>query len=257
MNTPRLPVLFIAHGNPLLLDLPHRVAELQRWAQDLPTPKAILMISAHWQTSPIALGATQAVPLIYDFYGFPAKYYQLQYATPSSAVLAERVQTLLTPDHPKLQQRQERGLDHGAYVPLMCMYPDAQIPVVQLSLPSEDPKTLLQLGEQLRPLRDEGVMIMTSGYITHNLRQWTDEGVVAPWASEFDQWVADKIDHRDLDALANYQKEAPGARASVPTPEHFVPLFITLGAGYPDETIDYPITGFEFGSFSHRSIQVG
>lgn len=257
MNTSRLPALFIAHGNPLLLDLPHRVAELHQLAQDLPVPKAILMISAHWQTSPIALGATQAAPLIYDFYGFPAKYYQLQYATPSSAQLAERVQTLLAPTHPNLQQRQERGLDHGAYIPLMCMYPESQIPVVQLSLPSEDPLELLQLGEQLRPLREEGVMIMTSGYITHNLRQWTDEGVVAPWASDFDQWVTEKINSWDLDALVNYQQVAPGARASVPTPEHFVPLFITLGTRYPDERVDFPITGFEFGSFSHRSVQVG
>ncbi len=253
----RMPVLFVAHGNPLMLDLAHRMQELTRWGQELPRPTGILVISAHWQSRPLTIGASQPTPLIYDFYGFPSQYYQLSYPTPPAAELAAQVRQLLQTEEVAYQEQPERGFDHGVWVPLLGMYPAADIPVLQLSLPGDNPKTLLELGQTLAPLRDEGILIMTSGYLTHNLRQWTDDGIIAPWAAAFDDWIAAHLQARDLQSLLDYQRLAPGVQQSVPTPEHLVPLFVAMGASTDTDPVSFPITGFEFGSFSHRSVQFG
>lgn len=252
----RMPVLFVAHGNPMLTDMPHRCEELATWASRLPRPRAILIISAHWLASPLTLGATRPVPLVYDFYGFAPKYYQVTYPAPGAPELAERLHRLLA-GKLTLTERPDRGLDHGAYVPLLCMYPDADIPVLQLSLPSEDPDSLLELGRWLAPLRDEGVLIIASGYLTHNLRDWRGESTTADWALAFDDWVATRLLSRDLASLLDYRRLAPGVEQALPTHEHFVPLFVTLGAADLAEPLSFPIRGFEFGSFSHRSVQFG
>ncbi|HXY20946.1 MAG TPA: class III extradiol ring-cleavage dioxygenase, partial [Gemmatimonadales bacterium] len=168
MPDPRVPAIFLAHGSPFLLDDEAWVADLRRWAGSLPRPRAVLMLSAHWEQKPITLGATRPVPLVYDFYGFPEKYYRVQYPAPAAPDLARRLKELLGRTQPVIES--DRGLDHGAYVPLLAMYPSADVPVLQVSLPNLDPTTLFELGRALAPLRREGVLIVGSGFLTHNLR---------------------------------------------------------------------------------------
>lgn len=252
----RLPTLFVAHGAPPLLDEPGWVKELGDWGQTLQKPSSILMLSAHWAERPITIGATTQVPLVYDFYGFPERYYRLRYPSPGAPQLAKRVRELLSPHQP-VADDPGRGLDHGAYVPLVAMYPKADVPVLQVSLPTLDAKTLFDLGKQLAPLRDEGVLIIGSGFITHNLRtiDW-DNGPPPSWAVDFDSWTGEVLKRHDSDALLDYQTKGPGVRQSLPTVEHFVPLAIAAGAAV-DAPVTFPITGFWAGSFSRRSVQFG
>ncbi len=251
-----MPVLFIGHGSPMTIEQPRRLAEWQAWGAALPRPRAVLMISAHWETRPLMLGATDTQPLIYDFYGFPESYYQLSYPAPGAPELARRVAELLGEAGVAYGERPERGWDHGVWIPMLGLYPEADVPLLQISLPSQEPAALMQLGATLAPLREEGVLIITSGLLTHNLRQWTPDGVVAPWARAFDEWLAERLLARDWSALCDWSS-APGARESVPTADHLVPLFVAMGASQPGEALSFPVTGFEFGSFSHRSVQFG
>src|SRR6202042_2607875 len=228
----RMPAIYLGHGAPPLVDDPLWVTQLEAWARALPLPRAILMVSAHWESAPLTIGATRdGVPLIYDFGGFAERYYQARYPAPASPWLAGQVRGLLSGREPVTDQP-ERGLDHGAYVPLTVMYPDADIPVLQVSMPTLDPTRLLRIGEALRPLRDEGVLIVGSGFLTHGLPFLQDFRFDAPppgWSAEFDHWAAEALDAGDVDALANFSR-APGARYAHPTTEHFAPLFVTLGA---------------------------
>ena len=248
----RMPAIFLAHGAPPLLDDPPWMAELAAWAREMPRPRAILVISAHWEAAPLAIGATQPVPLIYDFYGFPDRFYKLAYPSPGAPELAARVRGLIagTVDQP------QRGLDHGAYIPLMCMYPEADIPVLQISIPSLEASSQLAIGRALAPLRDEGVLIIGSGFITHNLRALGLRQTPA-WASDFDSWVGDAVARGNVDALVDYKHAAPGVRESLPTHEHFVPLLAAVGAGGGDR-VTFPITGFWWnGPMTKRSVQLG
>ena len=254
----RLPALFVAHGAPPLLDDAGWVRELGDWSASLPRPRSILMISAHWEAHPATIGATRTVPLLYDFYGFPRHYYEQQYAAPGAPELATRVRSLLRSSD-GVADDPERGLDHGAYVPLVAMYADADVPVLQLSLPTEDPQRLFDFGRALRPLRDEGVLIIGSGFITHNLRaiDWSSSSEPPSWAAEFDAWTADALLRNDVDALLDYRGKAPGVRLSLPTHEHFVPLLVALGASADAEQVRFPISGFWLGSMTRRSAQFG
>jgi 4,5-DOPA dioxygenase extradiol len=254
-----MPAIFLAHGSPFLLDDTAWVSELGGWARALPRPAGVLMLSAHWEQKPVTLGATASVPLVYDFSGFPAKYYQVRYAPPGAPALAARVRALLSPGQPIFDEP-ARGLDHGAYVPLLAMYPRADVPVLQVSLPSLDPVALLALGRALAPLREEGVLIVGSGFLTHNLRTADlGPGAVAPaWAVEFDAWAADALARQDVDALLDYRRLAPGVRLALPTHEHFVPVLAALGASVDRSgPVHFPITGFAYGSMTKRSVQFG
>jgi 4,5-DOPA dioxygenase extradiol len=255
----RMPAVFLAHGSPLLLDDAKWVGELAAWAGALPRPRAILMISAHWLDRPVTLGATQTVPLVYDFYGFEPRHYDVKYRAPGAPDLARRVRELLGADGP-VADEPTRGLDHGAYVPLVAMYPRADVPVLQMSIPTMDPAALLELGRRLAPLRDEGVLIVGSGFLTHNLAAFEPEADARPpaWASEFDAWTADALVRRDADALVAYRGRAPGVRMALPTHEHFVPVLVALGASVgASEEVRFPVTGFTYGSFTKRSVQFG
>jgi 4,5-DOPA dioxygenase extradiol len=255
----RMPALYLGHGAPPLLDDPLWTAELAAWADGLPRPRGILIVSAHWESAPMTLSSPEAgTPLVYDFSGFDARYFGMTYPTPDAAELARLVASVL-PDREPLHQHPRRGLDHGAWVPLKVMYPAADIPVLQLSLPSLDPHRLLAIGRALQPLRDHGVLIIGSGYLTHGLpflRDWRPEAAPPGWSKDFDLWAAEALDRGDVDALADYRAAAPGMPYAHPTVEHYVPLFITLGAavdpGQPPETV---IEGYFFG-LSKRSIQV-
>jgi 4,5-DOPA dioxygenase extradiol len=257
MNDSRMPALYIGHGAPPLLDDPIWSSQLAAWARDLPRPKAILIVSAHWESAPVSLSANGA-PLVYDFGGFDAKYYRMTYETPDATALAQRVAAMMPATEP-VHQHTSRGLDHGAWVPLRIMYPDADIPVLQMSLPTSDPARLLALGERLRPLRDEGVLIIGSGFLTHGLpflKEFRIEAAAPGWSKEFDAWAGEALARGDVDALANYRAEAPGMPYAHPTVEHYTPLFVTLGAATtPDDPGLQVIDGFWMG-LSKRSLQV-
>lgn len=256
MTTPTLPVLFQAHGAPPLLDDDGWIAELAAWAKALPRPQAIVVISAHWEERPISIGAVEPLPLIYDFYGFPEKFYRLQYPSPGAPALAQRIRGLLTNAKIAYTDEPGRGLDHGTYIPLMCMYPEANIPVLQISLPSENPVELYAMGKALAPLRNEGVLIIGSGFLTHNLRAMRLRETPS-WASDFDLWSADVLTRRDVDSLLDYRARAPGVHESLPTHEHFVPVIVAAGAA-GDSAVTFPITGFWWnGPMTRRSVQFG
>ena len=169
MSTTTMPALYLSHGAPPLVDSALWVDQLGAWAGDLPRPTAILVVSAHWESAPLTIGSTTTgTPLIYDFGGFPERFYRAKYNSPGAPELAAQVAALM-PDNERVVQQPNRGLDHGAYVPLTVMYPDADIPVLQISLPTLDPERLLHLGQRLRPLREQGVLIVGSGFTTHGL----------------------------------------------------------------------------------------
>lgn len=253
---PRMPALFLAHGAPPLLEDAQWMRELAAWGNALPRPKAILSISAHWDARPLRIGATRPLPLIYDFYGFPEHFYRLRYPAPGAPEVAARVRELARAADLPFVDDPERGLDHGTYIPLMPMFPTADIPVLQISLPGLDPRTLFDLGRALAPLRDEGVLIIGSGFLTHNMRAFSRE--TPAWAAEFDQWCAEVLGGHDVDALLAYREKAPGVRIALPTVEHFVPVLVAAGAADAHATragISFPVTGFAFGSFTKRSVQ--
>lgn len=254
-----MPSIFLAHGSPLLLDDRHWMAELRAWADAMPTPRAVLMVSAHWVEKPVALSATTTVPLVYDFYGFPQQYYDVQYPAPGAPDLAVRVKELLGRAGREVRQ-EERGLDHGAYVPLVAMYPTADVPVLQMSIPTMSASDLIALGRSLAPLREEGVLIVGSGFLTHNMRSldWRSGSAPPAWAAEFDAWAKEMLERRDVDELAQYRERAPGVRDALPTHEHFVPVAVALGASIDrSESVAFPIAGFTYGSFTKRSVQFG
>ena len=257
MTEDRLPSIFVAHGAPPLLDDAPWVAELHSWAGKLPKPEAILVLSAHWEERPVTIGATTTVPLIYDFAGFAPHHYQQKYPAPGAPQLAAEVRGLLAGQ--PIDEDPQRGLDHGAYVPLVAMYPNADVPVLQVSLPSEDPQELFNLGRALRPLRDSGVLIAGSGFITHNLRalDWHGASATPAWAKDFDAWTANALERNDIDALLDYEQKGPGARIALPTREHFVPLLVALGAAAEGERVQFPISGFWLSSLTRRSVQFG
>jgi 4,5-DOPA dioxygenase extradiol len=254
----RMPVIFAAHGAPILLDDAEWVGQLAAWAGALPRPKSVLMVSAHWQERHPTLGAHRPVPLVYDFFGFPEQYYRTRYAAPGAPALADRVRELLGAARIPFAEEHGRGLDHGAYVPLVAMYPEADVPVLQLSLPRLDPAELLGLGRALAPLRDEGVLLFGSGFLTHNMAYAFQPGVPR-WAREFDDWVAGALERLELEALADFQRRAPSARTALPTWEHYAPVLVAAGAAAVERPCTtFPITGFWMGgAFTKRSVQFG
>ena len=254
----RMPVIFVAHGAPVLLDDAVWMAELAAWAKTMPAPKSILMVSAHWEERPTTLGATRPVPLVYDFYGFPEKYYQTKYASPGAPELAARVRELLRQKSIACADDPKRGLDHGAYVPLVAMVPKADVPVLQMSMPGLVPKELVSLGRALAPLRDEGVLIFGSGFLTHNMRYAFKPGIPA-WAREFDAWAEGALSRLDIEALEDFQARAPAAQLALPTWEHYAPVLVAAGAVADERpSTTFPITGWWMdGAFTKRSVQFG
>ncbi|HYO17934.1 MAG TPA: class III extradiol ring-cleavage dioxygenase [Dermatophilaceae bacterium] len=256
----RMPVLYLSHGAPPLADDPTWTAELASWSADLPRPKSILMISAHWEQAPLALSSTTTVPLIYDFWGFPQRYYDVTYDAPTASELAAEVTRLLQAPGTPVHQDPSRGLDHGAYVPLVEMFPRADVPVLQLSMPTLDPQRLFDLGRKISPLRDQGTLMVGSGFTTHNLRWFNpadgSDGPAPTASSEFDAWAAETMASADIDSLLDFLNKAPAAHEAHPRTEHFAPLFVALGAAYESGGLQNRsvIDGFWYG-LSKRSWQ--
>jgi 4,5-DOPA dioxygenase extradiol len=238
---------------------PHAAALLS-FGQKHDSVRAILMVSAHWQVSrPLRVTAWDQMPLLYDFTGFPDELYHIQYPAPGDPGLAARISSTLRAEDQDTTFDTIRGLDHGAWVPARLAWPDAKIPVLQLSMPFLTPQELFQLGRALRPLRDDNILIAGTGGIVHNLSRVrpNKNAPVDSWAVEFDDWVVEQVQARALEKLFDYRRTAPHARLSVPTTEHFDPLFIVLGAAWPDDSFASIYQGFHHGNISMRSFSVG
>jgi len=223
-------------------------------------PAAIVVISAHWEEPGIQIAAGAHPPLIYDFGGFPQELYQITYDAPGSPSLAAEIAARLKQAGFAAGLDRRRGWDHGVWVPLRLMFPDAHIPVVEISLPMQwSPSELYKVGQALSAFRQEGVLVMGSGGIVHNLRMmnWREKGAPQePWASDFQQWVRNRIEKHDLEELFAYEKAAPNASWAVPTPEHFMPLFPVLGAAGRSAKLLPIFEGIEYANMSMFSFQL-
>ncbi|GAA5786977.1 DODA-type extradiol aromatic ring-opening family dioxygenase [Chitiniphilus shinanonensis] len=229
----RLPTFFVSHGSPMLaLDAGNAGKVWAAIGRDLPRPRAVLMVSAHWHASGSAVGAVAQPDTIHDFGGFPPALYTLQYPAPGDPALAREVFELLGAQGFSPRVDLTRGLDHGAWVPLRVMYPDANVPVVQLALDMrQGPAWHYRLGQALRSLRDSGVLIVGSGSMTHNLHDVFGAEPVSPaYVAPFQAWMHQRLDHGELDALLDYRQQAPHAARAHPSEEHLLPLFVALGA---------------------------
>lgn len=258
----RLPVLFSAHGNPVnaLGETPFSDC-LARWGRSLPRPRALLVVSAHWQMRRLAVTAADQPDTIHDFYGFPPVLFTLDYPAPGDPGLAEEVRLRLLEAGFEATNDLQRGRDHGTWVPLRLLYPEADLPVLQLSLLfGAPPARHIEMGRVLAPLREEGVLIVGSGNVVHNtaavdLRR--RDLPVAPWAVEFDAWVKGRLDAWDLEALAAFPQRAPHAARAHLTSEHFEPLLVACGAadGETRPRVQHVFEGFEHGTLSMRCVQ--
>lgn len=248
-----LPTLFLSHGSPALsLDPGATGAFWQRLGAALPRPEAVLCVSAHWMTEAPAVSAPARNGTIHDFFGFPEPLYRMAYPAPGAPTLAERVAALLEGAGIGAAIDPDRGLDHGAWVPLRLLYPAADIPVIQLSIqPERDAAWHDRLGAALAPLRREGVLILASGGAVHNLRAIQRQGGPPPaWAEAFDDWLAAALAEGRRDELLDWLARAPYAREAQPTPDHFLPLFVALGAAGPAARGERLHHGFTLGTLS-------
>ncbi len=251
----RLPSLFVGHGEPPLAADPAWTGDLIKWGVAIGKPKAILVVSPHWERRPVTLGATTTVPLRHDFKGFPERYSRARYPAPGAPELAARVRELVTATGDKVDDFPDRGLDHGAYVPLMFLYPSFDVPILQITLPAITPGPVFALGRTLAPLRDEGILLIGTGSMTYNPR--TGFTPTTPsWATTFDTWAGDALARGDIDALMA-PENAPAFKQAHPRLDHFAPLWFAAGAADPGGPIHCPITGFWQGGFSKRSVQFG
>ena len=248
-----LPTVFLSHGSPMhALDAGAVGKAWARLGRTLPRPRALLIASAHWETNLPLLTGNPKPATIHDFFGFPETLYRIGYAAPGAPELAQRALAALHGAGFTAAIDGCRGLDHGAWSPLLHMYPDATIPVFQVSLQTAlGPKHHLALGRALAPLAAEGILVIGSGHMTHNLRdRRADDAAPLEYAREFQSWVNERVRDRDLDTLTDYRSRAPhGARAH-PTEEHFLPLFFALGAAGPDYRAELLYEGIESGALA-------
>lgn len=255
----RMPAIFIGHGNPMNTLQQNRYTDAwRRIGASIPEPHAILCVSAHWETRGNAVTAMDRPRTIHDFSGFPQELYAVQYPAPGSPSLATRVCKLLAPIEVQLDQHW--GLDHGTWSVLAHLYPEANIPVVQLSLDTMlDTSAHYELARRLAPLRDEGVLIVGSGNVVHNLGeiQWADDARPHAWAKRFNETVRSNLLSHQHQPLIDFKSHGDDARLSVPTPEHYLPLLYVIAMQTTDEDLSLPVDGIEFGSISMLSVATG
>ena len=254
-----MPVLFVGHGNPMnALAVNDYTAAWKRLGAELPRPRAILSISAHWYTPGVRVTSQERPPTIHDFGGFPRQLYEVEYPAPGSPQLGRRVRDLLAPAEVAFDDRW--GLDHGTWSVLVHMFPRADVPVVQLGIDETlTPEQHWDLALRLRPLRDEGVLIFGSGDVVHNLHTYAwGRHPVEPyeWALRFEQVVRIAIEEGHLETVVGYE-ELPDAALAAPTPDHFLPLIYVLAQERPEERVAYPIEGFDGGSVSMLGVRIG
>lgn len=258
--SPLMPVLFIGHGNPMnaLWDNPftRSLRELSKSIQ--PRPQAILVVSAHWLTRGTQVMNSPRPRTIHDFGGFPEALYQEQYPAPGAPELARITRGLVR--SADIAENDQWGLDHGAWTVLKFLYPEAEIPVYQLSIDYYSPARYhFDLAGELRPLRERGVLVLGSGNIVHNLRQadFQNPDSAYPWAQEFDAWVKGRLDSGNWADLLNLESQGTSGRLAVPTPDHYFPLMYSLGLSSPEEGLIYSFEGIQQGSISMRCLRIG
>jgi 4,5-DOPA dioxygenase extradiol len=256
----RLPAVFFGHGNPM--NALARNPYTEAWAAigaSLPRPRAILAISAHWYVPGAAVTISTSPRTIHDFGGFPKELYQVQYPAPGDPELARRVRQLLAPVEVALDERW--GLDHGTWSVLCHVYPQADIPVVQLSIDeTKPPEFHYEVGRRLAPLREEGVLLAGSGNLVHNLHAYGwGRRIVEPydWAVRFEAQVRDRLLAGEHRPLVDYEHLGPDAMLSIPTPDHYLPLLYTLGARQAGEPVSFPVEGVDGGSVSMLTVLAG
>lgn len=246
-----LPSLFISHGSPMLaLEPGDSGPALARLANDMPKPRAVVIVSAHWESEQLLVNATPRPETWHDFGGFPPELFAVQYPAPGLPELSTQVAALLDAHGLPARLVQDRPFDHGVWVPLSLMYPDADVPIVQVSLPSRlGPQMQTRVGEALRSLRDDNVLLIGSGSITHNLRElsWRAPGSTdgVAWARDFRDWMVDRLRANDEQALHDYRRLAPNAIRNHPSEEHLLPLYFARGAG---GSFSLAHTGFTLGA---------
>lgn len=245
-----MPSLFISHGSPMIALTPGETGPaLARLAAQLPRPKAIVVVSAHWESHDLRISSGDHPATWHDFGGFPQPLYELQYPAPGNPQLAAEIAQHLNESGLPASLDAQRPFDHGTWVPLLLMYPQADIPVVQISLPSQHgTELILRIGEVLQELREQDILLIGSGSITHNLREIDRHAgpeSVEPWAKAFRDWVVEKLESRDTSALLDYRQQAPNAMRSHPTDEHFLPIYFAMGAG-GDFKVEH--AGFTYGT---------
>ena len=255
----RMPALFIGHGSPMNTLEENRYTQAwRRLGQSLPRPQAILAVSAHWYVPGAAVTALEAPRTIHDFYGFPQALFEFAYPAPGSPSLAARVCELLRPL--EVEADSSRGIDHGVWSVLAHVFPEADIPVVQLSIDSRQPAQFhYDLGKRLAPLRDEGVLVFGSGNVVHNLGllRWEEPGAAYDWAVRFELAVKKHLARRDHAPLLAWESLDAQARLAVPTPEHYLPLLTVMGVQREDEAVAFPVEGVDMGSLSMLAVSVG
>jgi len=254
----RVPSLFVAHGSPLSVLDKEFAGALYKFTSRQQKLRAIVVLSSHWQVQgALRVTSNPKPPLIYDFAGFPGWLYEISYSCPGDRAVAQMVAVMLERAGIEARLDPDRGLDHGVWVPLSLGFPEATVPVVQLSLPElPTPAMMLAMGRALAPLRSEHILLVATGGIVHNpAPAQADIDSLPPegWAAEFDGWVREKVGALDTDALAGYARLAPHAGAAVPTPEHFSPLLFTVGTALPGDVVYDIYDGFRFGTLSMRS----
>lgn len=259
-----IPSVFVGHGAPTIaIDNSPAHTFLSGLGVLIPAPKAVLCISAHWETREPTVSLATEPQTIYDFYGFPDELYSMQYPAAGSPTLARRVSELLSSSGIPCHFSEDRGLDHGAWIPLSLAYPGADIPVVQLSLAhSYSPAEQYGVGRALSTLRSEGVLILGSGNATHNLREFgpyaeTPNAEPPVWVKEFDSWLEDRVLGLKTEDLLNYRQRAPHAERNHPTEEHFMPLFVAMGAAGDEFTARQLHHSFSYGILSMASYAFG
>jgi 4,5-DOPA dioxygenase extradiol len=255
----RTPVLFFGHGTPMLTLTKNKyTATWAKIGQSIPRPKEILCISAHWFVAGSAVIVSTAPPTIHDFGGFPQPLFDIQYPAHGSPTLARRVQQLLSPI--KVELSEQWGYDHGTWTVLRHVYPHADVPVVQLSIDgTKSAEYHFEVGKRLAALREEGVLIIGSGNLVHNLRAFQRDLSVKPfdWAVKFDARARELMLAKDYESLQHYERLGPEAALSIPTPDHYLPLLYVLGAADKNEPIHFPVEGIDGGSMSMLTVQVG
>jgi 4,5-DOPA dioxygenase extradiol len=248
-----MSVLFLGHGAPTLAFDRNKGADIAAIRPMLGEPRALLVVSAHWEAPLPTLGAVEPRPLVYDFSGFSEPLYHVSYPAPGAPDLARRVQEIAGP----LPLAPERGWDHGVWTPLLHLFPAHDVPILQLSL-GGSPRALFDLGQRLAPLARDGVCIVGSGNLVHNLRRVSFHEREPPpgWAILFDAWVVEMLAARDYDALVDFERLGPHAALAHPTHEHFLPALFVAGAakGCASGPPSFPVTGFEFGNVDRRCV---
>ena len=258
--TQKMPAIFLGHGNPMnALSQNGYTSGWASFGKSIPRPNAILAISAHWYITDSAVTTSCNPQTIYDFGGFPDALYQVTYPAPGSPELARRVNSLLAPVPVRFDDH--RGLDHGTWAVLIHAFPDADIPVVQLSIDATKPPAFhYDMGKKLRSLREEGVLIVGSGNVVHNLSayQWGDtDAAPYDWAVRFETRIREQMMAGHHESLVDYQNSGRDAMLSIPTPDHFLPLLYILGGCRKTDEVRFPIQGIDGGSISMLAVQVG